>query len=183
MKISLKRLTEGELELIMHWRMREDISRYLISSPELNIEGQYKWFEKIKYDKTQIWWIIWTDDTPVGSMYLTHIDYTHMRCYGPGWFLENKKLLNLKQLVSLQRNCYKFAFDVLGLNRLYGDVMAENEGVVQLVKLCGFEIEGTQKQHVLKNGVFHDMVLLGLTKQQWEAKKENMRHEDIEIER
>lgn len=182
MKISLKRLTRNELELLMNWRMSDEVNRYLITSPKLTMEGQYKWFEKIKDDRTQIWWIIWVDDNPVGCMYLTNIDYDNLRCYGPGWFIIEKKHLNLKQTVALHRNCCDFVFNVLRLNRLYGDVMAENERVVQLVKLCGFEIEGKLKQHVIKDGVFHDMILVGLTKEQVENKKASFRFEKIDIE-
>jgi len=182
MKIALKRLTENELELIMNWRMREDIDRYLTTSPKLTLNGQFEWFEKLKQDNTQLWWIVWLGVTPIGVMHLIHIDYAHMRCYGPGWFMGDKKMLNLKQLVALGRNCYDFAFNVLGLNRLYSDVMAENEGVIRLTKIIGAEIEGIQKQHAFKNGVFHDMVLVGLTKQLWEFKKKNMSYDKIEIE-
>lgn len=182
MKISLKRLTRNELELLMNWRMSDEVNRYMTTSPKLAIEGQYKWFEKLKNDKTQIRWIIWADDVPIGSMYLTDIDYDNLRCSGPGWFIVVKNHLSLKQVVALHRNCCDFVFNVLRLNRLYGDVMAENEGVVQLVKLCGFEIEGKLKQHVIKDGVFHDMILVGLTKDQWENKKGRFSFEKIDIE-
>lgn len=183
MKIALKRLTENELELLMHWRMSEEVNKYMTTSPRLTLEGQHKWFDKIKDDKTQIRWIIWVDDTPIGSMYLTDIDYDHMRCSGPGWFIVEKKYLDLKQTIALQRNCYDFVFDVLGLNRLYGDVISTNQGVIRLNMLCGHEIEGTLKEHIKKDGQFYDVVLVGLTKEAWYAKKEQMNYETIDIER
>ena len=182
MKVELKRLTKNELELIMNWRMSDEVNRYLLTSPQLTMDGQYKWFEKLKDNKNEIWWIIWAADIPIGSMYFTNIDYENLRCYGPGWFIVEKKHLDLKQIVALQRNCYDFVFDVLRLNRLYGDVMTENKGVIQLVKLCGLEVEGELKQHVIKDGVFHDMTLVGLTREQWKDKKKSFNYEKINIE-
>ncbi|WP_054694939.1 GNAT family N-acetyltransferase [Syntrophomonas palmitatica] len=181
MNLSLKRLTENELELLMNWRMSDEVNRYMATSPKLTMEGQYKWFEQLKNDKTRIRWIIWADDIPIGSMYLDEIDYENSSCSGPGWFIVEKKYLDFKQLVSLHRNCCDYVFNVLGLNRLYGSVMTENKGVLQLVKLCGFEIEGERK-HVEKDGVFHDWILVGLTRDQWESKKERFGFEKIDIE-
>jgi len=180
MKISLKRLTENELELLMNWRMRDDVNRFMTTSPKLTLEGQHKWFEKLKNDNTQIRWIIWADDIPIGSMYLTDIDYNNQRCSGPGWFIVEKQYISLKQTIDLHRNCCGFVFDVLKLNRIYGDIMSENKGVIQLVKLCGFEVEGQLKQHVIKDGIPMDITLVGLTKEQWENKK--LSYEKIDIE-
>lgn len=182
MEISLKRVTKNELELLMNWRMSDEVNRYMATSPKLTMEGQYKWFEQLKNDKTKIRWIIWVDDIPIGSMYFDEIDYDKSSCSGPGWFIAEKKYLNLKQIVSLHRNCCDFVFNVLGLNRIYGSVMTENKGVIQLVKLCGFEIEGELKQHLIKDDIPHDMTLVGLTREQWENKKENYNFDKINIE-
>lgn len=182
MKVELKKLTENELELLMNWRMSDEVDRYMTTSPKLTLEGQHKWFEKLKGDNTQIRWIIWADDIPIGSMYITDIDDANSRCSGPGWFIVEKKYLSLKQVVALHRSCIEFVFDVLKLNRIYGDVMSENVGVVQLVKLRGFEIEGVFKQHVVKDGTFKDITLVGLTREAWESKKERLVYEPIAIE-
>lgn len=180
MTLRLKRVTENELELLMNWRMSEEVNRYLKTSPKLTLEGQHKWFEKIKNDDTEIRWILWADDIPVGHVFYSNIDNENQRCYGPGWFIVEKKYLDLKQVINLHRNCCAFAFDVLGMNRIYGDVMSINTGVVKLVQVCGYEIEGVLKEHVVKDGIPRDMTLVGLTKDQWN--KKNLKYEKIEIE-
>ncbi len=62
MNVQLKRLTENELELLMNWRMQPDITKMMLTDPVLTLEGQKKWFEKIKNDKSQIRWIIFSDN-------------------------------------------------------------------------------------------------------------------------
>jgi RimJ/RimL family protein N-acetyltransferase len=182
MEIELKRLTENELELMMKWRMREDINRYMDTSPKLTMKSQLEWFKKIKDDDGQIRWVIWVNGIPVGSMYLTEIDMKNSRCSGPGWFIAEKSDFTFKDIMALQQNCYDFVFFVLGLNRIYGEIMAENIGVLKIIKLCGYDVEGTLKEHVLKDGTFHDMVIIGLTKRDWCTKRVHYKYEKIPIE-
>ena len=182
MRIQLKKLTMNELELMMNWRMRADINRYMETSPALTIEGQFKWFEKLKKDESQIRWVIWADSEPVGSVYFEAIDYTNSRCSGPGWFIAKKEKFTFRNVISLQHNCYDFAFFKMGLNRIYGEVLAENVGVIRLVKLCGQKIEGKRIEHVFKDGIFRDIILTGLTKSDWLEMRKNRGFDQIRIE-
>lgn len=181
MKVELRKLTENELELMMNWRMREDISQGMFSSIKLTIEDQRKWFEKIKDDPSQIRWVIYVDDVPVGSMYLVDIDYNNKRCES-GWFVAENEYRSLKLAMALQQNMYDFVFDILQFNRIYGYVIDSNKMTLKLIKLCGIEEEGVLKQHVMKEGTFHDVTVVGLTKEAWHAKKGNYRYEKFVIE-
>lgn len=181
MKVELRRLTENELELMMNWRMREDISQNMFSSVKLTLEGQKKWFEKIKNDPGQIRWVIYIDDVPVGSMYLVDIDYSNKRCES-GWFVAEKEYRSLKLAMALQQNMFDYVFDNLELNRIFGYVMDTNEMVVKLLHLCGMQIEGKLKQHMNKDGIFHDVTLVGITQSEWKEKKSKFKYDKFVIE-
>lgn len=181
MSIELKRLTENELELLMHWRMREDISKMMFKNVKLTMEGQRKWFEKIKNCETDIRWIIWKDGVPVGSLYFTNIDRANLRCES-GWFIAEKKGIDFSQVIALQRNSLDYAFDVLGLNRVYGIVLDDNKGLPRMLEMCGIPREGILRQHIIKEGVPHDVIVVGITKNDWQKKKVNMKYEEITIE-
>ena len=181
MNITLKRLTENELELLMNWRMREDITKYLFTNPQLTLEGQRKWFDKIKDDKSQIRWIIYIDDSPVGTMFLDDINYTHKRCE-MGWFIADKKIRSLELAMTLQQNMYDYVFDILEFNRVCGYIMDENKKVLMLDTYCGFEYEGLLKGYIYKDKKFHDAYLVGLTKEIWQEKKKKFGYKRINIE-
>ncbi len=181
MAIELKRLTENELELMMNWRMRQGISKMMFNNVKLTIEGQRKWFEKIKDSTTEIRWVIWKDEVPVGSMYFVDIDRNNMRCES-GWFIAEKEGFGFEQVIALQRNSFDYAFDVLGLNRIYGSIMDINKGLPRMLEMCGIDKEGVMKQHVCKDGVFHDITIVGLTKDVWKVKKKSLKYERIYIE-
>lgn len=181
MAIELKRLTENELELLMHWRMREDISSMMFTNVKLTMEGQRKWFDKVKNSETEIRWIIWKDGVPVGSLYFVSIDRENLRCES-GWFIAEKKGIDFSQVIALQRNSFDYAFDVLGLNKVYGMVLDDNKGLPKILEMCGILREGVLKQHVIKEGILHDVILVGITKSDWQKKKVNMKYEKITIE-
>lgn len=180
-KIELKRLTENELELLMNWRIQENITQYLFTNPQITLEGQKKWFEKIKNDNSQIRWIIYVNDIPVGSIYLVDIDYNNKRCE-LGWFIADKEVKSLELAMALQQNVFDYAFDTLKLNRVCGLIIDTNKKVLTLDKYCGFEEEGLLKGYIYKSGKFHDAYLVGLTKKVWQEKKKKFNYDKIDIQ-
>jgi len=181
MKVELKRLTEDDLEMMMNWRMREDITRQMFTDVQLTLEGQKKWFTRIKDDKSQIRWIIYIDDQPVGSMYLTDIDYINRRCES-GWFLAEKSASSFKLTLGLQQNMFDFVFDKLGLNRNYGYVMDTNLAVVKMLKLIGIEDEGILHEHIIKNDQVHDVHIVAMTRSRWLDLRQKQNYDKYYIE-
>jgi hypothetical protein len=182
MVVKLMRLTKNELELMMNWRMRKDISSKMETSVNLTLEKQLVWFEKLMNDKSQIRWVIFCDDIPVGSMYLSDIDYINRRCE-MGMFVAEKKFRSLILAKDLYWNMFEYVFEILNLNRIYGYAMDNNVHVLSLaVRVCGMNNEGTFKQHICKDGVFHDLTVVGFTKSNWHEKKPSLKYEAFYIE-
>lgn len=181
MKYSLVKVREEHLELLMNWRMREDISAMMFSDVKLTMEMQRQWYERLVNDQTQIRWIILADDMPIGSMYLTDIDYANKRCES-GWFVAEKEYRSLPLAMALQQNMFDYIFDKLKLNRVYGQVIDDNKSLIRLLQMCGLELEGTLRQHICKNEKLHDVFCVGLTVNDWKSKKTAKRYFSIPIE-
>lgn len=181
MKIALKRVTGNDLKTLMDWRNSEEISKTLFTDVTLTMEGQIKWYKKLCKDESQIRWIVFADDKPIGTMFLTDIDYFNKRCEH-GWFIAEKEYRSINLALSLRWNMYDYVFDRLGLNRLYGYVLAENKGVVRLIKIGGPELEGIMKQHIFKRGEFHDVVVFGITKEMWHNRRSEFTYEKFDME-
>ena len=47
-----------------------------------------------------------------------------------------------------------YAFNQLGLRRIYLEVLAENASAIRVYEKCGFKVEGTLRRHVFKDGKF-----------------------------
>jgi RimJ/RimL family protein N-acetyltransferase len=64
----------------------------------------------------------------------------------------------------------RYAFDELGLNRLDGDLISSNNVSLNfIVKKCGWEIEGTQRNWFHRRGRYYDKILIGITAEKYRS--------------
>jgi diamine N-acetyltransferase len=55
-----------------------------------------------------------------------------------------------------------YAFQDLGLHRIYLFVLADNTPAVKMYAACGFTCEGRLRSHAFKGGIFKDVLVMGL---------------------
>ncbi len=60
-----------------------------------------------------------------------------------------------------------FAFENLGMNRVYAHHMVRNPASGRVLAKLGMQREGLLRQRVLKNGAFEDVVLCALVREDW----------------
>jgi RimJ/RimL family protein N-acetyltransferase len=53
------------------------------------------------------------------------------------------------------------AFLTLGLQRIFLQVLADNERAIRVYEKCGFVTEGVLRKHAFKQGAFKDVILMG----------------------
>ncbi len=71
----------------------------------------------------------------------------------------------------------------LTLERIYGEydrgefifregfaIEADNERAIRCYKSCGFQEEGRQREHAWSNGRYVDNLLMGILREEWEAR-------------
>jgi RimJ/RimL family protein N-acetyltransferase len=61
-----------------------------------------------------------------------------------------------------------FGFDKLGLNKLAASHIELNPASGKVMVKCGMTKEGELKEHICKNAIFHNLILYGLTKKDYE---------------
>lgn len=181
MSVELRRITDNDLEQLMNWRNDPAISKYMFTDVKLNMDMQRAWFAKYKNDDSQIRWIVWVDDVPVGSLYVTNID--HKNFNGEfGVFIARKELVDLKTLLTLHWSMYEYIYTHTEINHLYAYNMEGNEAVTRLSRAHGCKVEGKLIQHVYKYGRFHDVNIVGITKEQWNEFKKTINFESYKVE-
>ncbi|MGK7951374.1 MAG: GNAT family N-acetyltransferase [Xenococcaceae cyanobacterium] len=66
-----------------------------------------------------------------------------------------------------------FGFETLSLNRIYAYHMARNPASGKVLQKNGFQTEGLLRQRVRKWGVFEDVILLSILRQDWKNNQSN----------
>lgn len=61
----------------------------------------------------------------------------------------------------------KYAFESLELNRVYLNVLVENERANAFYKKCGFQYEGMFKEHLCVQGEYKDLNWYAMTRKQY----------------
>ena len=170
MKVELKKLQENDLEMVMDWRMRPYITKYMNTDPVLTIDGQKKWFDKVLKNATQKYWIICVDDVPVGMLQLMDIDTVNSRCSW-GYYIAEIEYRSLQLAMYLEWNLYNYVFDILKLHKLCNETFVENAQVVKLHLLCGSKQDGIMRDHIYKNGKFYDVSIGSIIADEWYEKR------------
>lgn len=144
-------------------------------------DQQKKWFRQIKDDPTKKYWIIKVDDKYIGVVNLYDIDKRNKRCYW-GFYLADSSVRGkgIGRLIEL--NILTYVFESLNLNKLCGEVLSSNDIAVTIHKKYGSKIEGKLRQHIYKDGKFHDIVCIGILKEEWSEIKKNFDFDVIKIE-
>lgn len=64
-----------------------------------------------------------------------------------------------------------YGFNLLNLNKFKAGCYAENMGSAKAFEKCGYQREALLRSHVISNGKCHDVILLGITAQDyWDNK-------------
>ena len=60
-----------------------------------------------------------------------------------------------------------YGFDRLNLNKIYLGVDVDNAAAVKVYEDLGFKIEGTQRQHLFRDGAYRDRHLMGILRDEF----------------
>lgn len=173
LNVRLRKILESDLEQIMYWRMLPEITRYMNTDPKLTIEGQRRWYQNISESQTDYYWILEVDGEPAGVASLVEMDTASGKIH-TGVYIAEKRKRSLQLTMELQWNLYDYAFEHLGMHKVCEEIFAENKAVVRILDMCGSKREGVLRDHVYKNGEYHDVIVRGILKDEWQKMKENI---------
>ena len=179
--IKLRHLTEDDLEKVLNWRTSEHVTKYMFSDIEYNLDKQKEWLYKNKTDPNKQTWMIVYNDFDIGVISLSDIDLINKRCFF-GYYVGEISMRGKGLARHLLCNIQDYVFDNLQMNKLCGDIFAFNEIALKVRKKYGSEIEGVFKQHIYKNGQFHDVLRMAILKEKWLSIREEYNYEQINIE-
>ena len=179
--ILMRPVEEGDLEIIMKWRMKPEVTDYLYTDPKLTLETQKKWFKDISVNKKVKYWLVEFNGVKIGLVWLQNIDEKN-KTTEFGWFsgeLDYRgKGIFKRVLVGL----YEYVFEKISFNKIYCEVFTSNYYVIQNIYLkCGLKIEGFLREHIIKQNQANDVLRMGLIKSDWNNIKESIEYKNYKL--
>lgn len=175
MDVELVDITIDDLEQIRTWRNSNSVSQYMYTSDQITSEQQINWFNKIKNDSSQKYWIIKYDNLKIGVVSIYNIKYNFKHCSW-AFYLGNTELRGLGIGAKVEYNILYFVFEIMKFHKLNCEVFSFNEGVIKMHEKFGFHKEGLLREYIYKDGRFYDVVVLSILNQEWQNIKNKLKY-------
>jgi UDP-4-amino-4,6-dideoxy-N-acetyl-beta-L-altrosamine N-acetyltransferase len=174
--IKLRDLQDDDSARLFAWRRDAEVDRWMRGLPPSDPEAHQAWFDAFRADGSRAGWIVTIDGAPCGWAALTNITAKNRRAEW-GWYIGEPRARGRGAGRAAQALGLDRAFGDLGLEKVWSEVLAENEIALKAQAGAGFRREGYLRRHVWKDDRFHDAVLLGVLRDEWEAKRDAARRD------
>ena len=166
-EIKLRALSEADLERVLGWHNDSELYTTLGGRFRyVNRETEEKWLRQRMQspDEVNLAICLADSDEHIGNLYLRNIDWVH-RNAELHIFIARSEHRGKGYGSAAMRHLIRHAFSDMGLVRIYLHTLASNSQAISSYERCGFTVEGRLRRHVFKNGVFEDMVVMGLCRE------------------
>lgn len=171
--ISILDVPESVSNKILDIRNLESIRKLMYSDHVISKNEHSNWLRSLKNNDAQKVWVIFYKDEPIGDVSLSRISNIHLTA---DWaFSIRPESQGIGLGGSIEYKLVDMAFTVFQLEKLNCEVLASNDKVVKLHQKFGFQIEGVRRSNISKDGVRLDVILLGITKDEWLSFEPNLR--------
>lgn len=156
-------ITERDTEMVLRWRNSQFIKQHFIHRKEITAAEHQAWLDqKVKTGKVVQFIICLSESNkPVGSVYIQNVDMLHKNAEY-GIFIGEKEATGKGCGTDAAKLMIKYAFEVLGLHKLYLRVLSNNERAINSYKRAGFEVEGILRDEVFVDGRFADVTRMSI---------------------
>ena len=179
--IKLRRINDSDLELIMDWRMRPDITRFMNTDPVLTLEGQREWLRRVESDPDLLYRMILIKDRPAGVIDLTGLTRPD-GVTGWGYYIGEHSLRSCKTAVSREMSMYDYVFLKLHKKAVITNTFSLNRGAIAIHEAVGCELLEERKGEVVKNGVSYDMTYQIMTSDRWSEISPGREYEKVSFD-
>jgi diamine N-acetyltransferase len=158
--VDLRPLVPTDSEITLRWR--QSARARLLNPGATTVSEQEAWIGS-RPDNEYNFIIALKEGQPVGMLSLIGVN-TMSRHGETARFLigQEEAVRGIPAAVEAMKLLYEFAFDTLKLERIFGNVTADNMLMVKWQKYLGMKEEGRMRRHHFINGKFQDAIILGL---------------------
>lgn len=168
---------EEDAEHIYKWMNDDELKKLSIGvNRRMCKEEALDWVKARMRDKRdQVWWAICDVVTNqiIGYTFLTDIHYINRSAEFGGLVIGDKDHHDGFAWIESYLFVYEYAFERLGLNRVYGTRLMEHKQTQAMGLVMFSKQEGVLRQAAYKNGQYHDLSIGSLLSSEYYEHKNN----------
>lgn len=165
---SIRRMAEGDLELVLSWRNHPEVRRYMFAQHEISPGEHARWFARASQDPRRYLLILESGKTPLGFINIHEVANGGIADWGFYAAPEAPKGTGR----ALGAAALRYAFEEVELLKLCGQALGFNERSIRFHQAMGFQQEGVLRQQHFDGQQYHDIVCFGLLASEWHQAKE-----------
>lgn len=162
----LRPMMEADLERVLAWRNHPDVRQHMYTQNEISLEEHSRWFKGASVDPDRHLLILEVDAEPQG--------YVNFRCDGAGaavwgFYLAPDAPKGTGRLLGEAATGY--AFETLGLKRIWGEVLPDNLASQNFHLRQGFVMEAILPDKTVGDQRIGNVRRYLLTRDAWRARQ------------
>ena len=170
----LREIKSADLERVLKWRNSHRIRSVMFTDNIITMEEHIEWFKKVKRREHITSMIFEYNENPAGVVNFTGIDRIGRICSW-GFYLGEDSLPPGTGL-AMGYLGLEYAFDNLGVDKVYGEVLDSNTPSVFFHRKLGFVDKKYLPRHLFKSGKYEDVIFFILTKNAWDIIKNDIKN-------
>lgn len=169
-KVKLREYRKEDIPKAWEYFNDPDVRRFLnpgIPFP-LKLEDEEKWYEEQTSRKDTYNFAIVIKDTGeyIGGCGINSVDWKNRHAC-VGIFL-GKPLWSKGYGTDAMKVLVNFIFSQMNINKVYLNVFSFNQRAIKSYEKCGFKVEGVLREHIYRDGKYHDEYIMSILRSEWE---------------
>lgn len=160
----LRNIDDAELELVLSWRNAPSVRANMYTRHEISLEEHKQWWQRVRKKEDQKYFMYEKSLKPLGVVSFSMIDHVNGNC---AWAFYASPDALRGTGSKMEFLALEYAFNDLGLHKIYCEVLDFNTPVINLHKKFGFQIEGIFRSHHKTDAGYADVYRMGLLNSDW----------------
>jgi len=149
--------------MVLDWRNRPEVRSVMLTQHEIRLDEHRQWFENASLDPTRCLLIAEEAGQPLGYVHFSGVVTRGIA----SWGFYTAAGAPPESGSRLGRAALDHAFDVRGVHKVCGQVLATNIASLRFHRKLGFVEEGVLREQQQIDDTYYDLICFGLLRREW----------------
>jgi UDP-4-amino-4,6-dideoxy-N-acetyl-beta-L-altrosamine N-acetyltransferase len=163
-----REIDNHDLSVLLRWQNASHIRAASFNDRIIGPEEGQQWFDSLRSNGRCHRLIFEYQGVPVGLISFSNLDKKNSTAYWGFHLGDTKRPKGIGTVLTYLG--LEYAFAELHLRKINAEILAGNYISINLHRKLGFVDEGVFREHILKDGAYHDVLVLALFERDWRAR-------------